>query len=56
VADAGVDRREVDRTELPRTSAMIAIARPRSPTRLATNALLAALAYGGFQFQKPMSR
>ena len=46
VADARVDRREVDAAELPNMS-MIAMERPRSPTRLATNALLAAVAYAG---------
>ncbi len=35
---------------------MMAIDRPRSPTRLTKKALFAALAYAGFQFQKPMSR
>ena len=36
--------------------AIIATIMPTSPTRLAMKALLAAEAYGGFQFQKPMSR
>ncbi len=36
--------------------AMIAIDRPRSPTRLTTNAFLAAVAYVGLWFQKPISR
>src|SRR6476620_4981754 len=31
----------------------IAMTSPKSPTRLATNALFAAEAYAGFQFQKP---
>ena len=35
---------------------MIAMDRPKSPTRLTTNALLAAVAYAGLWFQKPMSR
>jgi hypothetical protein len=29
---------------------------PKSPTRLTTKAFLAAVAYGGFWFQNPMSR
>ena len=40
----------------PTNIAMIAIDRPRSPTRLATNAFLAAAAYAGLWFQNPMSR
>ena len=35
---------------------MIATDRPKSPTRLTTNALLAAVAYAGLWFQNPMSR
>jgi len=35
---------------------MIAIESPRSPTRLTKKALLAAVAYAGLWFQKPMSR
>ena len=35
---------------------MIAMTRPKSPTRLTTNALFAAEAKAGFQFQKPISR
>jgi hypothetical protein len=35
---------------------MIASDSPMSPTRLTKNALLAAVAYAGLWFQKPMSR
>ena len=35
---------------------MIASDKPTSPTRLAINAFLAAVAYAGFSFQKPINR
>ena len=35
---------------------MMAIDRPKSPTRFMTNAFFAAVAYSGFWFQKPINR
>ncbi len=48
----------VAKSKAPRlaNSTAIAVIRPTSPMRLTTNALLAALAKAGFQFQKPISR
>ena len=53
---AAKDGVEVDRAEAPRTAPKMPSAKPKSPTRLTTKALIAAALAEGFLYQKPISR